>query len=164
MDLSKYSLEDLIISAIKSEVDAKAIYLKIAGGIKNALLKDRLTFIAEEEERHRQFLSGMFSKEFPGKEIVLPEKTPVPLPELSIDDENISLVEIFERVMEAEKAAYSFYNSFSEKFDKDSNENKMLLYFASMEMGHFKLFELEKENMERFEEFDTDWPMMHVGP
>jgi hypothetical protein len=33
-----------------------------------------------------------------------------------------------------------------------------------MELGHYKLLEVEKESMERFEEADVYWPMMHIGP
>ena len=41
---------------------------------------------------------------------------------------------------------------------------KMVIYIASMEMGHFKIIEIEKENAEKFEGFNMEWPLMHVGP
>ncbi len=44
------------------------------------------------------------------------------------------------------------------QFDKNTLE-----YFANMELGHFKILEIEKENVEKFEEYDDYWPMMHVG-
>jgi rubrerythrin len=164
MDLSSYNLEDVILTALKSEIEARKFYLKIAEDIKNAILKDRLKFIAEEELRHREFFEEMYQKNFPDKSIELPKKTKVPLPELDITGESMSLVEIFEGVMAAEKAAFEFYNSFADQFEKDTEVGKTLKYFANMEMGHYRLFELEKENMEKYEDFDSDWPMMHVGP
>ena len=164
MDLSSYSLEDIILTALKSEIDAKAIYLKIAEGVKNAILKDRLRFIADEEERHREFFEEMYNKNFPDKKIKLPDRIKVPLPELDITDETMSLSEVFKGVMAAEKAAFEFYNSFADQFEKDTEVGKTLRYFANMEMGHYRLFELERENMEKYEDFDDDWPMMHIGP
>jgi len=33
-----------------------------------------------------------------------------------------------------------------------------------MEIGHYKILETEKVSMERFEEGDVYWPMVHAGP
>ncbi|UCH89674.1 MAG: ferritin family protein [Thermoplasmata archaeon] len=164
MDLSSYSLEDIMLSAMKSEIDSRATYQQIAGKIKNAFLKDKINFIADEEEKHREFVETIFKNRFPDKPIEIPDKTPVPLPELKLDDENISPVEVFEKVMEAEKAANEFYLAFANRIEDDEEIRRTLQYFASMELGHYRLFELEKENMETYETFDADWPMMHVGP
>lgn len=40
----------------------------------------------------------------------------------------------------------------------------MLIYIAEMEKGHYKLLEIEKENAEKFEAYNIEWPMMHIGP
>lgn len=40
----------------------------------------------------------------------------------------------------------------------------MIFYVASMEMGHYRLLEIERENAERFEVFEVSWPDIHVGP
>jgi rubrerythrin len=164
MDLSKYSVEDILLSALKSEIEAKALYLKIAEQVKNAILKDRLQFIAAEEERHKVFIEGLYKKEFPNKEIVLPDKTPVPLPEVKMEDEDVRLTEVFEGVMEAEKSAADFYTSLADLMEKDAEVKNTLLYFASMELGHYRLFQLEREALEKYEDYDDEWPMMHVGP
>ncbi len=42
-------------------------------------------------------------------------------------------------------------------------EKKLLKYFANMEMGHYKLLETERESAEYFEDYEKDWPMMHMG-
>jgi rubrerythrin len=164
MDISNYSMDELLLSALKSEVEARKVYLKLAEGVQNFFLKDKLKFLAEEEEKHRLFFEGLFKRKLPGKEIVLPDKTPVPLPDLRIEDEHTPISEIFVKAMEAEKAAQDFYLSLSEKFDDDKEVQKTLIYIANMEKGHFKLFELEKDNALRFEDFDQNWPMMHAGP
>jgi rubrerythrin len=66
--------------------------------------------------------------------------------------------------MQAEKTAYDFYNGIAERFEEKPDIKKMVLYIASMEMGHFKIIEIEKENAEKFEGFNMEWPLMHVGP
>jgi rubrerythrin len=65
--------------------------------------------------------------------------------------------------MNAEKDSHDFYISLSEHFPPDSSLRKMLIYIAEMEMGHYKLLKIEKENAEKFEACDIEWPMMHIG-
>jgi rubrerythrin len=164
MDLSEFSEEDLLLSAIKSEVDSKEVYLKLADVVKNFFLKERLKFLAAEEEKHRAFLESLFMKKIPGKKVVLPEKTPVPLPELRIADEGVLISDVLGKAMQAEQAAYDFYIAMAERFSEDSDVHKTLQYFASMEIGHYKLLEVEKQNALDFEQYDQVWPMMHAGP
>lgn len=164
MDLSIYGLEDLLLAAMKSEIDSGSVYSKLASRVKNAFLKDRLEFLAEEEEKHKKYIEYLYKKHFPDKDIVLPEQTQVPLPQLKIPDESIPLSEVFESAMEAEMAAHDFYSHLAERFEADSEVKKQLAYLAMMEMTHYKLLELEKESTVKFETFDTIWPMMHAGP
>ena len=163
MNLSKFKKEELFVSAIKSEVESREIYSRLSDTVKNAFLKDRLTFLASEEEKHRAFLEGAFKREFPSKVLILPEKTPVPLPEIRIPDELVPLSEVFQSAMNAELASQEFYNSFAAQFPDDVGMRKTLELFATMEMGHYRLLEIERENIERFESYDAYWPMMHIG-
>ena len=59
MDLTKYTLEELLITAIKSEVDSNTIYTKLANQVKNGLLKDKLHYLAKEEEKHNIFIESL---------------------------------------------------------------------------------------------------------
>jgi rubrerythrin len=164
MNLNEYNLEDLFLSAIKSEVESNKLYSNIAKKIKNGLLQDKLEFLAKEEEKHKKFIEVEYLNHFPDKKIILPNKTPVPLPEIIIDDENIPLSKILMSAMQAEKAAQDFYKAFADRFEEGTKINHTLKYFSDMELGHYKLLEIEKESMERFEEADVYWPMMHIGP
>ena len=65
--------------------------------------------------------------------------------------------------MYAEQAAQDFYNTFSELFEEGSDLRKTLQYFANMELGHYNILKVEKDNMEKYEEYDEYWPMMHIG-
>lgn len=163
MDVSNYSLKDLLLAALKSEVESERVYLTLADRVENAFLVDRLSFLAGEEVKHKQFIEGLFRKNFPGTDIVLPEKTGVPLPVMKIPDESIPLSIVFESAMDAEKASSKFYEALADQFD-DSSIQKTLVYFAAMEMNHYKILESEHESMKRFEDFDVEWPMMNVGP
>jgi len=163
MDLRTFNEEEIFLSAIKSEVEAKAIYSKLADGVKNAFLKDKLRFLAGEEDKHREYLENAYWNRFAGKDIELPEKSFVPLPKVQIPNESVSVSEIIKSAMKAEQAAQEFYEAFAERFDDDPEIKKTLEYFATMELGHYKILEIEFENIERFEEYDDYWPMMHLG-
>ena len=164
MDLSGFDLEDLFLSAIKSEVDSKQLYLKMVKKTKNGLLQDKLEFLAKEEEKHRLFVEEIYRNHYPNNKIVLPKKSPVPLPEINITDKEMTLSKLLRDAMKAEQSASDFYKSFAGLFDKNSKIQNTLLYFSDMEIGHYKILEIEKESMDRFEESDVYWPMVHVGP
>jgi rubrerythrin len=100
---------------------------------------------------------------YPEKEIILPKKTKVPLPQIEYSKET-PLSKILKQAMQAEIAASDFYKSLSDRFEEGSKIQNTLKYFADMEIGHFKILEMEKESMERFEEGDVYWPMVHAGP
>lgn len=162
-DLKKYDMEDLLLTAMKAEVDAQGVYRKLAEGVKNAMLRDRLNFLAGEEEKHRLYFEAQFRKDFPGKKICLPEKGVVPLPEVKLEGEDTHLSDVFRQAMAAELAAYDFYRGIAGLYADEATRN-MIFYVASMEMGHYRLLEIERENAERFEVFEVSWPDVHVGP
>ncbi len=163
MDLSTFNLEELLLSAMKSESDSNKIYNKMAKKTKNGLLKDRLNFLANEELKHQLFLEDVYKNHFTDKKIILPRETPVPFPEIKITEET-TMSKLLGCAMEAEKFASDFYKKLAEEFENGSKINNTLIYFADMEIGHYKILETEKESMERFEEADVYWPMVHVGP
>lgn len=164
IDIDKYSKKDLLLTALKSEEDSKNVYHDLAGRVKNFMLKDKLEFLSAEEQKHYDFISKLWKETFPAEEIILPEETPVPLPEITIDSEELRFSDIFLQAMNAEKAAHYFYLSLANKFKMDEDLSLRLKYIASMEMGHYRLLEIEKEQAEEFEMYDAEFDMMHVGP
>ena len=164
MDLSRFNLEELLLAAIKSEVESKSLYSKMAKRTKNGLLQDRLAVLLKEEEKHRLFVEDIFRNHFPEKTIKLPKKTPVPLPDIGLIDLDMPLSKLLQKAMDAEKSSRDFYKSLASRFEQGSKLNNTLMYFSDMEFGHYKILEMEKQSMERFEEADVYWPMMHVGP
>ena len=63
-----------------------------------------------------------------------------------------------------QKKQRTIYLSLANKFKMDEDHSRRLKYIASMEMGHYRLLELEKEQAEEFEKYDAEFDMMHVGP
>ena len=176
MNLSEYSLEDVILSAIRAEVEAQKMYRSLAGRVKNMMMKDRLEFLADEEKKHAEFFRSFYKKQFPDKEMDVPQKTPVPLPDIDVDVERAPISEVLAQAIDAEAAAEDFYRSMADLFPPDEAESndpyeltsgrirKMLLYIASMEKGHHDLLAVEKDKIEEFESQDVWWDMVHVGP
>ena len=163
MDLSDFDLEDLLLAAIKSEVESKELYSKMKKKTKNGLLQDKLEFLANEEEKHRLFIEDIYKSHYPENELILPKKTPVPLPEVKFS-KDIPLSRLLKEAMAAEKSASDFYQALAERFEEGCKLHNTLIYFSKMEIGHYKILEMEKESMEHFEEGDVYWPMVHVGP
>jgi rubrerythrin len=164
MDLAKFALADLLLAAVKSEIESQAIYSKVAKRVKNAFLKERLEFLSLEEKKHQTALESIFRQRFPGQNIVVPDRPVVPLPEIRFSDDEVPLSEIFAQAMNAEQAAHDFYLQLAEFFGDDFEKKNLLLYFSMMEMGHYKLLDLEKSNLERLEEFSQEQELIHLGP
>ncbi|MBN2346031.1 MAG: ferritin family protein [Candidatus Aminicenantes bacterium] len=164
MNLSQYKLDDLLLAAIKSEIESRDVYARVAGRVKNAFLKERLEFLAAEEEKHRDALAKLFSQRFPGRDAVVPEKPVVPLPEIRFRDERVPLSDVLAQAMKAEQAAHDFYLQLADRFADDAEKRNLLLYFSMMEMGHYKLLDLEKSSLERLEEYGEEQELIHVGP
>jgi rubrerythrin len=164
MNLDEFDLEDLVLAALKSEIDAKEIYLSSAESVDNFLLKDRLKFLGAEEEKHRGFFDNLYKKQFPDKELKVPDSSPVPLPEMKAVSEKIPISEMLQMAMDAETAAHDFYINLAERFTGDEAILKTIKYIAKMELGHFRLIETERTSVMEYEYFEDAWPMMHLGP
>jgi rubrerythrin len=164
LKLKKYALADLLLAAVKGEIDSQAVYSRLALRVRNAFLKERLEFLAREEKKHQQALEELFGQRFPGQPIVIPERPVVPLPEIRFPDEHVPLSEVLGQAMKAEQAAHDFYLQLAELFADDPEKRNLLLYFSMMEMGHYKLLDLEKSGMERLEEYGEEHELIHVGP
>lgn len=141
MNIDGLSLEEMLIFAIKGEVEAGKIYTQVANDSKNLFLKDRLEFLAREELKHRAQLEAMYEIYFPNKEIVLPDSTPVPRPRLNYDPAN-PISDILELAMEAEKATQEFYMAMAELME-DKEARVTMMYLAAMEGDHYAILESE---------------------
>jgi len=164
MDLKGFTIEELFFTAIKAEIDSKEAYSIMAGITRNAFLKDRFRFLAEEEEKHRSFLTRQYEIQFPKKALKLPRVSPVPLPEIDTNLERNPLSKIIQQAMDAERGAYDFYLGFAKHVKSNKNLATTLGYFARMEESHYQMLKQELEAEQEFEAFDDFNPGMHAGP
>lgn len=163
MNLNEFDLEELLLAAIKSEIASNKLYTKISEKTENGLLEDKLKFLAKEEIKHQKFIEDIYTNHYPDKKLKIPDTTPVPLPKINLSEE-MPTSKLLQMAMDAETNAKQFYTHLAGRFENGSKIHNTLLYFADMEQGHYKIIQMEKESMERFEEGDQYWPMIHVGP
>lgn len=161
-DIHQYRLEDLVLAAIKNEIESFQLYLKLSKKVRSAFLREKLDFLAAEETRHKEYLQKLFRELFPGEKIVLPQDTSIPLPRIENETEEMPLNRMLSLAMKAEKESADFYMRLSGLFSDDPDRKHLLVYFSSMEMGHYKLLELEKENVERIEAHTKERVMVHL--
>ncbi len=164
MDLNAFGLDVLLLAALKAEVESRDIYGRLAGRVANAMLRDRLRFLAGEEEKHQAFVEATFARKFPGRAPVPPARTPVPLPEIKFDVAAVPLSEVFAAAMRAEEAAAAFYRGLADRFAGERETAEMISYLATMETGHYHILETERAHLLRFEDYAVSWPDIHVGP
>ena len=163
MNLDNFKLDELLLTAIKSEIESNKLYRRIAKKTENGLLQDKLEFLANEEEKHQEFIEDIYKNHYHHEKIILHKETPVPMPKIDLNEE-MPMSKLLQMAMNAEEKAGDFYRSLAGRFEEGCKIHNTLLYFADMEKGHFKILEMEKESMERFEEGDVYWPMVHAGP
>ncbi len=162
MDLSSFTVEELLLVAIKSEIESEKIYRETGNRVKNAFLKDRFNFLAGEEKNHESILRKFYKKEFGDKEIIIPEKSSVPLPEVKVNTESDPISEILEQSMKAELAAKEFYEDLAKKFS-DAETKNILKILSRMEQEHYNILNTEYENAKLFEDYDEIFPNAHMG-
>lgn len=145
--------------AVRSELDSKRIYESMAKKTSNFVLKDKLRFLAREEEKHKEILEGLFTKLYPDEDLKISEKSLIS----KIDVEATELPELLEKAMESEKIEEKFYRNLAEK----SEYKNILLYLADVEKGHYAILEAEHNMIMQYPDYynkDWDTDMIHLGP
>lgn len=163
IEVGNYEKDQLILMALKSEIDSEEIYRNLADKTENSFLKTKMTFLADEEKKHKEYFEELFNEMFPDKNVELPEDDFAPLPDIDLNKEQ-PVSEIMRKAMLVEEAAHDFYMELSHVFAESKKLANMLKFFASMEMIHYAILKNEAENIERDEDYLARWPMIHVGP
>ena len=145
MNISIYSLEDLLLAAIKSEVESRDIYFRLSNEIEDDFIRTKLKILAEEEDEHRLLFEKIYKKYYPGRDIVVPQKSPVPVPDIEKGN-GMSADVIFDNAINAERAAHSFYIQLRDRFQDNPEIKDMLEYLAIRELGHAILFDTFKND------------------
>lgn len=137
MDLRKLDLSDLFSIAIKTEMESRETYEKLFREVSNPVAKERFRFLSEEEKKHEDIPRLFFHKTYAGKEPKIPEKSPIPLPEIRYV-QGMKTSEIIEQAMEVEISERNFYLSLSKKAEEGREDlSRILNYLSSVEKSHY---------------------------
>ena len=154
--------------AIKSEIEAAALYARMADQVGNASLVAKLNFLRQEEEKHRAILEDVYARQFPDVELQLPAKSLVPVVDATAL-EGLTIPELFQLAMKAEQISADFYAQEADR-SRDEIGRTVLRYLSNVEHSHYKMLETEFELASRFpdyynvDEFHLGDEMVHVGP
>lgn len=166
MELEEYDFDELLRAAAKSEVNSREVYEYLSNATDNFVIKNRFEFLAGEEKKHQDFITDLYEKRNPDKEMEVPEETPVPIPFIKYGND-VEESEIVEQAMDAEISSRDFYKKMA-NIARDEGESgepvKLLDYLSGMEQNHYDILKSELERIKEFEEFDQYHPAMHQGP
>jgi len=160
--------EEIFPVAIRAELDAAALYHGLHGRIKNEVLKQKLDFLAREEERHKAILERLFADRLPGKKLEIPAPAQGPRKAVAVE-ETTAVIDLFKLAMLKEKEAEEFYRDSRARME-DAGSKKVLDYLSRVERSHYFMLKSEIDILERFPEyFDADdfhvgQDLFHVGP
>jgi rubrerythrin len=155
-------LQDMLAVAVRAEMESKEVYNALADQMKNFILKDKFTFLASEEDKHRNILENVFKETFPSETMELPDDSGVPKPDVHIREGNL-LSDILEQAMNAEKHAEEFYKEMAQFFE-DKKMKDLIIYLANIEQGHYYFLNVEREMALSNEDYWQAHDMMHIGP
>jgi rubrerythrin len=166
VDVASLSVEKALSMAAKSETEAVEAYLKLQSMVKNFILKDKLSFLAEEEKKHQKLLKEVYKKVTGGKEPPETERSLAPRLALALR-EKTTVTDLLELAMGAEKISEEFYDNLSQNIEERGLQ-EILQYLASMEHGHYFLlkgeYELCLKDEEYYDREDFQYDMVHIGP
>lgn len=154
--------------AVRAEIDAAAFYARLQGRVKNALLIQKLKFLALEEEHHKKILERLLAQKYPDKPKEAPESALMPPIGVSLPLD-APVPALFEAALEAEVKAEAYYNEAADKVEEDAGR-KILAYLGRVERSHQAMIRSELDLIRQFpdyydvEDFHIAQDLFHVGP
>ena len=154
--------------AIRSEIDAAAFYTRLQEKVKNAILLQKLKFLAMEEEHHRKILERLFGQKYRDESREVPGNALMPPIAASLGAEP-SVLDLFRAALKAEETAENFYMAAVDKAE-DEGSRSLLAYLGRVERSHQAMIKSEIELLAKFpdyysvEDFHLGQDLFHVGP
>jgi rubrerythrin len=158
---------DVYPFAIRAELDAAAIYRELQSRVRNEALRQKLDFLAKEEDRHKAILERLFRDHFPGRKLVVPAEAKRPRKAVPVDDAT-AVVALFKLAMQKEKEAEEYYKGAKSQAE-DGQAKRILDYLARVERSHYFMLKSEIDLLERFpdyynvEDAHEGQDLFHVG-
>jgi rubrerythrin len=152
--------------AVRAEMDAAAIYRGLHGRVKNEVLKQKLDFLAKEEERHKLLLERLFKDKYPGQTLKVPESGRPAKSAPAVED--MSVLDLFKLAMGKEKEAEEYYKDARTRIE-DPSAKKMLDYLSRVERSHYFMLKSEIDLLQIFpDSYDVEeeylgQELFHIG-
>jgi rubrerythrin len=151
LDISTYSVKDLMGYAIRSEMDSNQVYSDLVDRVSNPLLKEKFRWLAFEENKHKEILMKLHQALFPQQTIHIPDKPSEELfKSINMAPSN-SLLDILLQAMESEKYAEDFYANLAERVG--DGQKRLLHYLSKVEHSHYLMLKTEYDAVQDFEDY-----------
>jgi len=151
---------DVYPIAVRAEIDAADLYRELLGKVRNEALRQKLDFLAKEEDRHKAILERVFRDHFPGRKLVVPARSKRPKTPVGVD-EAPEVVSLFKLAMLKEKEAEELYRAAKVRAE-DAQAKRILDYLARVERSHYFMLQSEIDLLERFPDY-YDVEAAHEG-
>ena len=142
---------DVYPVAIRAELDAAGIYRDLHDRVGNEVLKQKLDFLAKEEDRHKAILERLFRDHFPERKLVVPAESKRPKAKAALA-EGAAVLDLFKLAMQKEKEAEEYYKDAKAAVD-DAQSKKVLEYLRRVERSHYFMLRSEIELLEKFPDY-----------
>jgi rubrerythrin len=142
---------DVYPFAIRAELDAAAIYRGLWERVRNEALRQKLDFLAKEEDRHAAILDRLFRAHFPGRKLIVPAVARGPRKPAAVD-ESTAVLALFKLAMQKEKEAEEYYKGAKSQAE-DAQAKRIFDYLSRVERSHYYMLKSEIDLLERFPEY-----------
>ncbi|MHB8056134.1 MAG: ferritin-like domain-containing protein [Candidatus Aminicenantales bacterium] len=159
---------DVYPVAIRAEIDAAEIYRGLLEKVKNEALRDKLNFLAREEDRHKGILERLFRDHFPDRTLIVPAAGGRPKKAIPIG-EATAVQDLFQLAMAKEKEAEEYYGG-AKALAEDAQSRRILDYLARAERSHYYMLRSEIDLLIRFPEYydvaaeNEGQELFNIGP
>ena len=139
--------KELLMQAIKSEIDGQRFYNYLAKMTSNDDARRKLANLAGDEVRHEKALREIYNKIYGEKDIALPQHGVGVLSkffEHPEGHEDMTERQYIDLAIEAELAATNYYKAEAARADSDEFK-KIFERMAAEEYSHFELLQAEKD-------------------
>jgi rubrerythrin len=165
--MAEMTLKTALEVALKSETRAREIYETLHGRVGNLMMRDKLVFLAGEEQKHYDMLRAVFEEKIGGTPAE-PDLALLPRMVVEFDFEKAELTELWRAAMEAEQVSAEHYDGLAGRVS--GRAKVMFNYLANVERSHYYLLKSEYDVLAEIDEYTRtdDFPfgmnLVNLGP
>jgi len=165
--MAEMTLRQSLEIALASETRAREIYETLYGRVGNMMMRDKLKFLAGEEQKHYDMLRAVFEEKIGGTPAE-PDPSLLPRMVVEFDFEKAELTELWKAAMDAEEVSAEHYDGLAGRVS--GRAKVMFNYLANVEKSHYYLLKSEYEvlaeidSYTRTDDFPFGMNMINLGP